>query len=151
MSATRLVLVVVIVVLLVPLFLVVVVAVLLLSNYFCYLTNQPSTQCYENERENNYVMKILGKTFQAPIINRTHNLNLPVISLDALNTELWMTHMVSRSRAWVIGLKTSHLASTLATNHVSNTLNYLHLASTLNKLSVVYTYRFSESANHPML
>ena len=49
-----------------------------------------------------YTIKlILGKNFRAPsrnYRNRTHD--LPVTSLDALTTELWVTHVVSRSQAW---------------------------------------------------
>ena len=42
---------------------------------------------------------------------------LPVISLDALNTELWVTHVVNRSQAW--GLKSQDFASCEYTEHSS--------------------------------
>ena len=41
--------------------------------------------------------------------------DLPVTSLDALTTELWVTHAVSRSQAW--GCKSQDFASHQYTGH----------------------------------
>ena len=76
--------------------------------------NQPTTQCYENEIDNNkYTMKFSEKIFQAPSRSRTHD--LPITGLDALTTELWVTHRVSRSQAW--GYKSLDFASCEYTGH----------------------------------
>ena len=85
--------------------------------------NQPTTQYCENEIDNKYTWysKFLEKNFQVPSRNRTQD--LPITSLDALTTELQVTHMVSRSQALRLRLRTSHLTSTQDTNQkLSNIL-----------------------------
>ena len=70
-------------------------------------------------------MEILGKISEPPRRNRTHD--LPVTSLDALTTELWITYVVSRSQAW--GYKSRDFASR----------EYTRLSdSTCKRITIVY-------------
>ena len=67
---------------------------LFLSSHLCFSSGNNSLEKYKFcEIDDNYTMKILRrKIFRAPSRNRTHD--LPVTSLDALTTEIWVTHMV---------------------------------------------------------